>query len=415
MPFGSRRQSMFYRSNSKRSRRGNITMVSALALVPLSYAVLCGVEIAGISKGRANLQAAADAGALAGAGELSVSTRGDDGIRSTAIALANSALSGLTDTTTPSFTVDINRNAGTVTVTARAQFQSMFSGLVTNKTPLEVTSTAETLSKTPLCVLQIDQTATIGANVMDRSIIRAPGCLVQSNSGISVINSARIEAGVVQAVKSATGMISPAASVGALPIEDPFKDLNLAPPSGCSTTAESIQYSGSETVSLPPGVHCEQISINGNATMILEPGEHYFKGEMEFNGNATLKGDDVVLIFDTNRAFSFGQNSTVNLTARKTGPLAGFLIATGRTNTKRFTISSNRVRELLGTIYIPGSDLYISAAGNVAQDSAWSVIVAKSLTLDKNPVLVINKNYVGSGVPVPEGVGPSSGSPRLAR
>jgi hypothetical protein len=91
------------------------------------------------------------------------------------------------------------------------------------------------------------------------------------------------------------------------------------------------------------------------------------------------------------------------------------LIATGRTNTKRFSISSNRVRELLGTIYIPGSELYISAAGNVAQDSAWSVIVAKSLTLDKNPVLVINKNYVGSGVPVPQGVGPSASAPRLAR
>lgn len=406
---------MFDRLNSKKSRRGNITMVGALALVPLSYAVLCGVEIAGITKSKSSLQAAVDAGALAGAGELSVSTRGDDGIRSTAIALANNAVSALPDVLSPNFTVDINRTSGTVSVTGRAQFQSMFSGLVTGKTPLEVTSTAETLSKTPLCVLQIDQAATIGTNVKDRSIVRAPGCLFQSNSGISVVNLARIEAGVVQAVKTASGTISPSASVGALPIEDPFKDLNLMPPSGCSTTAESIQYSGNETVSLPPGVHCEQISINGNATMILEPGEHYFKGEMEFNGRATLKGDDVVLIFDTNRAFSFGQNSTVNLTARKTGPLAGFLIATGRTNTKRFTISSNRVRELLGTIYIPGSELYISAAGNVAQDSAWSVIVAKTLTLDKNPVLVINKNYVGSGVPVPDGVGSSAGAPRLAR
>ncbi|OYU76778.1 MAG: hypothetical protein CFE32_08710 [Alphaproteobacteria bacterium PA3] len=406
---------MFDRLTSKKSRRGNITLVGAIALVPLSYAVLCGVEITGIAKSKASLQAAADAGALAGAGELSVSTRGDDGIRSTAIALATNAVSGLTDISTPSFTVDIDRTAGTVRVSARAQFQSMFSGLVTNKTPLDVTSTAETLSKTPLCVLQIDQTVAIGANVNDRAIVRAPGCLVQSNSGISVVNLARIEAGVVQAVKTATGAISPTASVGALPIEDPFKALNLTPPSGCSTTAESIQYSGNETVSLPPGVHCEQISINGNAKMILEPGEHYFKGEMEFNGNATLTGTDVVLIFDTNRAFSFGQNSTVNLVARKSGPLAGFLIATGRTNTKRFTISSNRVRELLGTIYIPGSELYISAAGNVAQDSAWSVIVAKSITLDKNPILVINKNYAGSNVPVPVGVGPSSGVPRLAR
>lgn len=389
-------------------------MVAAMALMPLSYAVLFGVEIAGITQSKARMQAAVDGGALAGAGELSVSTRGDEGIRSTAIALATNAVNGLTNTTPPSFTVDINRTSGTVSVTARAQFQSMFSGLLTSKTPIEVTSTAETLSKTPLCVLQIDQAATVGATIMDRAIVRAPGCLVQSNSSISVTNSGRIEAGSVQAVKGATGSISPAASVGALPIQDPFISLDLTSPN-CATGLENVVHSGNSLVSLPPGVHCENYQVSGNATLILEAGEHYFKGQLDFNGNSKLRGDDVVLVFDPDRAFSFDQKADIELTARKSGPLAGFLIATGRSNTKRFTISSDQVRELLGTIYIPGSELFISSSGNVAQDSAWSVIVAKSLTLSNNPVLVINKNYVGSGVPVPEGVGPSSGVPRLAR
>lgn len=405
---------MFDQLSNKKSRRGNITLITALALVPLSYAVLCGVELAGIAQSKARLQGAVDAGALAGAGELSVSTRGDDGIKSTAIALAANEVSAMPDIANPSFTVDIDRNGGTVSVTARAQFQSMFSGLVTNKTPLTVTSTAETLSKTPLCVLQIDQAAPIGANVTDRSVIRAPGCLVQSNSGISVVNLARIEAGVVQAVKTATGAISPAPSVGALPIEDPFVDLDLTSPN-CVNALENVVHSGNAMISLPAGVHCENYKVTGNATLILEPGEHYFKGQLEFNGNSKLRGDDVVLIFDPDRAFSFDQKADIELTARKSGPLAGFLIATGRNNTKRFTISSSKVRELLGTIYIPGSELYVSSSGNVAQDSAWSVIVAKSITLANNPVLVINKNYAGSNVPVPEGVGPSSGVPRLAR
>lgn len=405
---------MFDQLSNKKSRRGNITLITALALVPLSYAVLCGVELAGIAQSKARLQGAVDAGALAGAGELSVSTRGDDGIKSTAIALAANEVSAMPDIANPSFTVDIDRNGGTVSVTARAQFQSMFSGLVTNKTPLTVTSTAETLSKTPLCVLQIDQAAPIGANITDRSVIRAPGCLVQSNSGISVVNLAHIEAGAVQAVKTATGAISPAPSVGALPIEDPFVDLDLTSPN-CVNALENVVHSGNAMISLPAGVHCENYKVTGNATLILEPGEHYLKGQLEFNGNSKLRGDDVVLIFDPDRAFSFDQKADIELTARKSGPLAGFLIATGRNNTKRFTISSSKVRELLGTIYIPGSELYVSSSGNVAQDSAWSVIVAKSITLANNPVLVINKNYAGSNVPVPEGVGPSSGVPRLAR
>lgn len=46
----------------------------------------------------------------------------------------------------------------------------------------------------------------------------------------------------------------------------------------------------------------------------------------------------------------------------------------------------------------------------MAQNSAWSVIVAKKLTLTQNPNLVINNNYVGSGVPVPTGVGPNTSS-----
>jgi hypothetical protein len=51
----------------------------------------------------------------------------------------------------------------------------------------------------------------------------------------------------------------------------------------------------------------------------------------------------------------------------------------------------------------------------VAEDSKWSVIVAKEIKLDKNARLVINTDYAGSGVPVPMGVGNSGGGvgPRL--
>lgn len=56
----------------------------------------------------------------------------------------------------------------------------------------------------------------------------------------------------------------------------------------------------------------------------------------------------------------------------------------------------------------------VDTPGNVAQDSVWSVIVAKTLTLQQNPVLTINSNYTGSGVPVPEGVGPMKSAPKLS-
>ena len=41
----------------------------------------------------------------------------------------------------------------------------------------------------------------------------------------------------------------------------------------------------------------------------------------------------------------------------------------------------------------------------MADQSAWTVVVAKGLQLQGSPNLVINANYAGSNVPVPAGAG----------
>ena len=128
-----------------------------------------------------------------------------------------------------------------------------------------------------------------------------------------------------------------------------------------------------------------------------------------------MRGDNVVLIFDEKGTFNATDNSAISLTGRTTGDWAGFVIVTSRNNEKNMEISSSSVDKLLGTIYLPEATLEINAAGSVAEDSKWSVIVAKEIKLDKNARLVINTDYAGSGVPVPMGVGNSGGGvgPRL--
>ena len=385
-------------------------------MIPIAYAVLYGIEMTALSRDRASLQAAADAGALAGAGELGVTTRQDVGIAETAVRIAMGS-SGLDARVYPEvFTAAVDRTGGTVTVTGSYARQAIFGDFTGGSTTVEVTAIAESLSQTPLCVLQTEVNTSYQTDLQNTAIIRAPGCLVQANSSIRVANSARLEAGKVLTAGSASGStITPAANVGALAIDDPFAGLDLNPPTPCPNNPADISVSGNQTYFLNPGVHCGEIKVSGNAILQLNPGEHYFEDEVDFNGNASIRGDDVVLIFGDDESFNFGDRAQIELTARKTGPLAGFLIATSRDNYQRFRISPSRVRELLGTIYIPNAELQVSAAGSVAEDSAWSVIVARRLTLSKNPVLVINKNYAGSGVPVPTGVGPRSGKPRLSR
>jgi hypothetical protein len=59
--------------------------------------------------------------------------------------------------------------------------------------------------------------------------------------------------------------------------------------------------------------------------------------------------------------------------------------------------------------------LQVTGNGNtVANQSAWTVIVAQGLQLQGNPDLVINANYVSPVVPVPGGVGDNYASGKVS-
>lgn len=149
-------------------------------------------------------------------------------------------------------------------------------------------------------------------------------------------------------------------------------------------------------------------AMSGATTLNLLPGEHYFVGgSLSFLGHATLTGSDVVLIFRDGASASFGGNATLSLEGRKSGPYAGFVLVTDRSFTGAFTISAKNAKKLLGTVYLPSATLAVSGQGNkVADQSAWTVVVAKQLALSGSANLVINSNYKAATVPVPTGVGP---------
>ncbi len=387
---------------------GNVTTIFAMAAVPLLLAVAGAVELTDMSGQKSRLQAATDAGALAGAGRLSVAQYdGDADATAAAVTTAKENLGGKLD---GRFTVVVDRTAGTLTVKGQADHKSLIGFMDFNKT-LNATATAEALQKTPLCVLQTDVG---GIALTNTSSIRAPGCLIHADQNITVAGSARITAERIQASGTVTGPMSPAGNAGALAIPDPFVNLNLNPSTLCTLSLDILAVQTiKQDVNLAPGVHCLPVVALGTAHIHLLPGDHYFVGlaglgGLTMNDNSTVDGEDVALIFGPGQNFNFAGKATVRLKARKTGPFAGFLIATMRNNTNTFKISSNNVSQLLGTIYIPNATLDVSSTGNVAQDSDWSVIVAKKLTLSNGPSLVINTNYVGSGVPVPKGVGPNN-------
>ena len=61
-------------------------------------------------------------------------------------------------------------------------------------------------------------------------------------------------------------------------------------------------------------------------------------------------------------------------------------------------------RTLLGTIYLPAAEFYVDATAPIADQSAYTVIIANKFLLYAGPNLVLNADYASSDVPVPNGV-----------
>jgi Flp pilus assembly protein TadG len=388
--------------------RGNAAMIVGLCAVPLALVVGGVMELEDIAAARGNLQAAVDAGALAGAQRLGIANAGSTDVQAAAVTAADADLSAGFHGTGIAYTVTEDTKAETVTVTATARHIPLLGVMGFGNSELKAAATADALGSVPLCVLQTGtDKQDSGIHAQDHAMIRATGCAVQANTDINVDPSALIQAARVEAAGTVKGPVAPAGYSGALTIADPFASMDLSVPTACDGKPVNYKVVANTTLTLAPGVHCEHFDIDTGATLQLLPGDHWFMDDLNAHNNAVIQGDDVVLIFGSNKKINFFDNSAARLTARKSGPYAGFLIMTTRDNTQEFDIASNNVSELLGTIYIPNARLVIDTTGNVAQDSAWSIIVADDIELHHNPDLVINTNYVGSGVPVPQGVGPS--------
>lgn len=402
--------------------RGVIALKFALAVPGLAVLVLGGVDLYAVQADRAKLQDIADAAALAGARELGLAVA-DSGPEGRAMAYIQGQLSEWAhgpQSITP--TVEVVTLAGgerALRAALNANRLSFFGNMLPpGGWNMHAEATATSIAVTPLCVLTHGASRDKTLNVKDSAQIRAPACLVHSNRDIAVEGVARLSAAAVQSVSRATGSISPAAATGAVPIDDPFAGVNL-------TTGTPFQTSGScsgrqpVTVSsgrhnLPAGVHCNAVIVQGTAEVTLGPGEHWFVGgAFVVKENGRVAGQDVVLFFGRQGKFDFTDHAQVRLSGRRSGPYAGLVMVASRDNTQDFVISSDNVESLLGVIYVPNSTLIVEGSADVARESAWTVVVAQTLLLKGSPALYINANYRGSDVPVPEGVGPSSGGSRL--
>ncbi len=388
-------------------RTGNVALMTALAAPLLALAVMAGVETSSLASERALMQQAADAAALAAALDQTVAGRGSSrDVQAYVRSVALAQLGDYPQHARVTFGAQ-SQAGGLIRVDGTSIRPSMFG----NRLPaggyrIQVQAVAETASQTPICIVTLAASGTNRFQMLDTARISATGCLVHSNRDIDLLGLAFLQADVIQTVRMAngTGFAVPT-NTGALRLRDPFEVIAMPATTGCPAAIATRTFS-TGTHTLPAGVHCDHIVVQNAAQLTLGPGEHVFRGRLRVRQTATLRGEDVALFFmspSTNAEFI--NSATVELSGRRSGIYAGFVMVVARGSPRGIEIASPNVNRVLGTVYAPHGWVRVSSSGQVAEDSDWSVVVTNRLLMSGSPNLVINTRYTGSPVPIPGGVG----------
>lgn len=403
----------------RRCRSGTVIVILSLLLPVLALGSVGVAEVSEVMMARSKLQSYVDAAALQGAGEFGVDQSSATVERARLAADGMAAPLRLRWTITSSATIDTASRAVTVLQTGhRASF-------FRNVQPpggwnIEAKATAIRTARKPLCMLGSETPNRLGAptavELNDRSAITANDCLIQSNANLAAGTGTALWAGEVRASGSASGPVRPAPITDAPAMADPFANMRIDVPLACNDVLGITIGSG--TTYLKPGVHCGQLSLLGTVNIVLLPGDHYFVGPiLDLLGQSVITGTDVVMIFKGLLSAQVTGMAKLEIEGRKSGPYAGFAIITDRDYFGDLGISTNNARKIIGTIYLPNASLTVSGTGNkIADQSPWTVVVARSIRTLGSANLVINANYSSSTVQPPPGVGPAKDLPvRLAQ
>lgn len=438
-----------------RDERGGLIIIFTLIL-PVAIAFLgAALDYAYLSLQKTRLQGATDAAVVAAAREIHLASTDKSQLDAVVKAVLLANLGGKVDGLEVSTSVSGDPLQVNVDVTTAADV-FILDELIGGDATLSAHAAARPMGSMPICVLGLANQSGGTIKLNERAELTGKGCAVYSNGersdGITVGTSAVLTAGLIC---SAGGVMGPNSSfkpdaLTECPIvEDPLKarpaprigscdhtDLALGDISnlranygfGQRTLSEETRDEaddaseggsfevddGAKEVTLSPGVYCGGLIAGAGVRVKLDPGVYVIKdGPLVVGDGAIFEGDYVGFYFSGDQAtMLFGPMSTVNLRAPKDGPLAGLLMYENQNArpVRTFSILSDNARLLEGTLYFPHAHLYIDADRPIADKSAYTAIVTNQMSLYAGPHLVLNTDYDQTEVPVPDGIGNSTGA-----
>ncbi|MGB8818893.1 MAG: pilus assembly protein TadG-related protein [Rhizobiaceae bacterium] len=420
-----------------RDRAGHFAVGFAL-LAPLLFGLAGGaVDMIAFERNLKRMQHAADIAALAAAREGSLQGWDEQIASQIAAQFAAGNLEETFAAAGEAKTVAMSDSGGqyriatavdqfnkTVTVTIENDYYPyFFLGYFRHSPQISVQAQANVSGEMNICVIGLDPASAATFQLSDDAKLTAPKCAVFSNSvatdgfiadGESLLTSDYncSAGGFVGAARNFSGK----SVTDCRPVDDPLAARGAPASSSCNFTNKTV--SGLITF-LNPGVYCGGIRVTNKANVVFKPGTYVIKdGEFKSDLGGILGGVGVTFVFvGPNSRFNFDATTIVAFSAPETGAYAGILfyqdpMAPWLTT---FEISSKEAGILLGTIYLPNGIFKVHAANRIGDKSAYTVIIARKLDIGATADLVINANYASTKVPVPDGVGPSTGAVKLIR
>ena len=397
------------------NRHGQFAMIAAI-LAPVLLGLTGGaIDLVVYRNQQSLMQNSADFAALAAAKEASLKGWTEQTAKEVAKSVAAGNLQGKAFSGTTSFNteVSVDEPKKSVTVTLDMDQHSFFVlGYFRNDPQIRVKSTARAMGETSLCVIGLDPAGSAAIKLTDKGQLTAPGCAVYSNSlatdGLVSQNGALLSAALTC---SAGGYAGASKNFAKKPttdcprIEDALSARTLPKAGGCNYTNLSIKK---QKVTLKPGTYCGGIDIDSKAEITFAPGIYIIKdGVLDTKNDSVATGDGVSFYFTgKDSRFVFDGTTEVDFKAPETGDMAGILFFQDPASAPGavFEISSKRAANLLGTIYLPNATFLVRAKNKLAEASAYTVIVARTVDIGSQSNMVINSDYASSAVPVPEGL-----------
>ena len=445
-----------------RDRGGGVALIFGLSATLLVGLVGGGIDYARLTSRKSQLQAAVDAGVLAGGNALKLASSNVASVRGVTEQTIRDAAKVQPDQPF-TLTIDVPNEKNTVFARAQETVRLGFGAFVgLGSTTVAAQARVNVVGKMRLCMLTLDPAAPGAFNLQKKAQVTANACSLYSNSksptGMVGGDSSMASADTICSAGGYLGLranFAPVPQTGCPTIEDPLRGRANPPVGACASLPfpfNLLPLTGTPTidkdVELQPGTYCNGLLIKKSAVVTMKPGIYVFKdGPLVVKDSASLTGVDVGFYFVGDKAgLLFDKKTTISLKAPSTGEMAGLLMAEqttvtapvdpvlgliddltglsipltppplGQTKPMRiYRIISNNARTMLGTIYLPAGRLVIDADKPVADQSAYTVVVAQQVNLYEGPNLYLNANYDMTNVPVPKGVGPLNGKLLLAK